>query len=243
MKYFFLITLSFFVIISETYSAEVVEMFDSVEDANYRLVKFLNHLTENSLKQEEKTKGFNYRYSNFWYSSFRFEIYIGKFSKKSKESIIRIESSKRGEERVLRSLIETEVLRLPEAESYNYKVNSKSHILTQGLNIFSPALSIAYTSFKSPFYQTSDTVPRIALFLLVDILILGAATVYSDNALKDHKPYEFYRQHPRRGLLDGDVSKPVIALLLIPRIYRMIDGYYDTASQNRVAELSYTIRF
>ena len=35
----------------------------------------------------------------------------------------------------------------------------------------------------------------------------------------------------------------VLAALIIPRIYRSVEGFHDTAAQNRIAELSYTYRF
>ena len=50
---------------------------------------------------------------------------------------------------------------------------------------------------------------------------------------------------PKKGMFDLESNHAgiVIAALAIPRIYRSVEAFHDTAAQNRIAELSYTYRF
>ena len=71
-------------ILSSTFvmASESFESPTSVEDTNLKVVKLLNKITDNSLRSIESTGGFNYRYRSGLLSPFRFNVYVGKLSKK-----------------------------------------------------------------------------------------------------------------------------------------------------------------
>ncbi|MCB1189460.1 MAG: hypothetical protein H7A23_02130 [Leptospiraceae bacterium] len=229
-----------------TYSSEVIETNQSVENANKSVKIFLNTLTKKKYVSENKTKGFTYRYTPKWYNPFNFDIYVGNFSKATNTSIIRLETPKHGEEQLYKQLIETKVLKQPiPKDKKKTPIQSKSHIISQTLNLITPGASVLYNSYKSPLYTTSDTLTNTSFYLLADLLIIGIASWYSDQNLpkKGLADKMLNKQGPNRSLFTGPYSGVLIGVLMIPRAFRMIGSYHDTGTQNRMAELSYTYHF
>ena len=93
------------------FSAEILEVKGTVDDTNLKILKILSNVTEDSFYSQEKTRGFVNRYSDKWFSPFNFDIYVGKINKNSLDSLVRIESPLKGEAKVLRQIIEWEILK------------------------------------------------------------------------------------------------------------------------------------
>jgi len=237
-------------ILSSTFAmaSESFESPSSVEDTNLKVVKLLNKITDNSLRSIESTGGFNYRYRSSLLSPFRFNVYVGKLSKKSEDSIVRIEATKNGEAKLLKTIIEGELNKNSTTYKFEQALVPKYHLVSQSLNIISPAASVFYNSSNSPFYTTSDTVIKMSTYVMIDIAILALAAFYiNNNSVGEKSVYDdlLGKQGPKRGMFDPESSHGglVLAALIIPRIYRSVEGFHDTAAQNRIAELSYTYRF
>jgi hypothetical protein len=115
----------------------------------------------------------------------------------------------------------------------------------------SPAFSVWYNAYNSPFYSRNDAIIKSIFYLLYDFFIISVTAFYINNSNINNKSRLddlFLRKGvdgPGRGeaLLDGTHGSVLIGLLAIPRIYRSFEAYNDTAAQNRMAELSYTYRF
>jgi hypothetical protein len=231
--------------ISQTvFASELIESADSVDDVNFKVVKILNKITEDSIIPMEKTRGFNYRYATRWYSPYKFEVYVGKFTKKAGDSIIRIESDRNGEAKVLRWVMEQEVFNA-QATSPVGEIKPKSHALNQTINVFSPALSVLHSGYNSPFYQPSEMYLKSAMFLLIDLAIAGTVALYAQSTSKKRSvtSLEYGHHASKVNLAHGPLSGFLIGFLIIPRIYRSMEGYQEIATQNRFAELSYTFQF
>ena len=240
---------------SSVYSYEVVESLDSVEDTNLKIIKLLNNLTEDKIEPIEKTRGFSYRYSPVWYSPFKFDFYIGKFTKKSQGALIRIEASRRGEEKIYKAIL-SKYLSLSEDENFKgLDINKKNHLLTQTFNIVSPSLSIFYLGYNSPFYQTNEMLMKMGLYFLIDMVIVGLFAFYAENTVKTKSILDrvLLKEGPDGfDLLKGSNSGFFLAFLTVPRIFRAIDGYNEAATQNKIhdfigqkanLELAYTVRY
>jgi hypothetical protein len=246
---------SFILLTTSVYSYEVVESLDSVEDTNLKIIKLLNNLTEDRVEPLEKTRGFSYRYSPLWYSPLKFDFYIGKFSKKSQGALIRIEASRRGEEKIYKSIL-SKYLSLGEDENFkSLDIRKKNHLFTQTFNLVSPSLSIFYLGFNSPFYQTNEMLMKMGLYFLIDMVIIGLFALYAENTVKTKSVLDrFLLKEGPDGfdLMKGSNSGFFLAFLAVPRIIRAVDGFSETATQNKIheflgqkanLEIAYTVRY
>ena len=237
-------------------SFEVIETQDTVEDTNLKVIKLLNNLTEDRVDLVDKTRGFNYRYSPLWYSPFKFDVYIGKFVKKAQGSIIRIESTRKGEEKILRSLFAKELnLNRDETKETDLVILKKNHIVTQSLNFVSPPLGIFYLGYKSPLYNRSEVITKMGLYFLIDAVIVSLFAIYAENTVRTKSVADriFLKEGPNKlDLLTGDYSGLMFTFLAIPRVIRAIDAFAENSSNNRYneflnqktsLELSYVIRY
>ncbi|HMY66642.1 MAG TPA: hypothetical protein PL048_18645 [Leptospiraceae bacterium] len=245
MKFYLFIL--FFMLGLSLSANETIELTENVEDANYKVVRLLNRLSDNTTVPVEKTRGFNYRYATAWYTPYRYEVYVGKMGKKNETSLIRIEAPRRGEAKVLRSIFEEEILQgESEKNEAAERIRSKSHILNQGFNMLAPSLGILHSGYNSPFYQSGEMYQRAAIFALVDIVIIGVISFYAQSTAKK-KSYSKWITHlgepSNVNLMEGRYHGLVLGLLIIPRLIRAADGFSEVATQNRMAELSYTVRF
>ncbi len=227
-------------------SSESFESSASIEDTNLKIVKLLNKITDNSIVSLESTGGFNYRYRSGILSPFRFNVYVGRFTKKSEDSIVRIEATKNGEAKLLKTIIEVELNKNSADYKFEQALNPKYHIVSQTLNLITPAASVFYNSYNSPFYTTSDTVIKMGTYAMIDMVIIAIAAFYINNTKTGNKNIYgdlLNKQGPSKYIFASPHGDVVLAALLLPRIYRSLEGYHDTAAQNRIAELSYTYRF
>ena len=248
----FLIFLSYIPILS----FEVIKTQDTVEDTNLKVIKLLNNLTDDGVDLVDKTRGFNYRYSPVWYSPFKFDVYIGKFVKKAQGSIIRIESTRKGEEKILRSLFAKELnLNRDQSQETNVIITKKNHFVAQSLNFISPPMGIFYLGYKSPLYSTSEVITKMGLYFLIDAVIVSLFAIYAENTVRTKSVADrlLLKEGPDKlNLLSGDYSGLMFTFLAIPRVIRAIDAFAETSSSNRYnefinqktsLELSYVIRY
>ncbi|MBE7412708.1 MAG: hypothetical protein L6Q54_02200 [Leptospiraceae bacterium] len=244
MKKKILILVSLFIFsIQNLFSAEIIETTSTVEDMNIQILKILSRVTEDKFHSPDKTGGFIHRYTDNFFSPFNFNIYIGKINKNSLDAIIRIESPRKGEAKVLRRIIESEILKNPDRSGKG--VTTKSHILSQLFNVVTPAASVYYNSRNSPFYYDNDASKKILLYVLADILLVGGAYYYADKTNTKKKTLDdlFLKKGPSYGFFEMKNSGIIMAALASTRIIRMFGAASETAAQNRMAELSYTFKF
>lgn len=221
------------------FSYEVVESLDTVEDTNLKIIKLLNHLTDDRIVPLEKTRGFNYRYAPAWYSPMNFDFYIGKFTKKSQGALIRIEAPRRGEEKILKAIVSNQLKLDDEGIAKLSDIKKKNHFVFQALNIGSPSIGIFYSGFHSPFYQTNEMLMKMGIYFLIDMVIVGLFALYAENTVKTKSVLDrvLLREGPDGfDLLKGSNSGLFFAFLAVPRLIRAYDGYSEIATQNRVQE-------
>lgn len=245
-----------YLVASPLFAFEIIESQDSVEDLNLKTVKLLNKLTEDKIEPVEKTRGFNYRYSPVWYSPFKYDVYVGKFLKKSQSSLLRIEAPRKGEEKFLKLLIRDELgLSYDENKEILPPIKKKSHLISQTLNLVAPYIAIPYNSYKSPLYSSGDTWGKAGIYFLIDAVIIGLFAIYAENTTKTKSVGDrlLLKEGPNTlDLLRGEYSGLVFSFLAVPRLIRAFDIYNEVASQNRyyefinnkpAVEISYTIRY
>lgn len=236
-------------------ASEVIELDGNIEDNNMKVFAALNKFAEGSVKLSKKTKGFKYHYTNPWYSRYSFDIYLGEFAKRDNVSIMRIEAPKSGVEKIFRNYFKDE-LQKKDANGVGSasgtspderveKLEKKSHLVSQGLNLISPAFSVLYNSRKSPVYTSSDTFSRTSFYLLSDLLIGGLAYYFAMSSIHKKSMVDnlLNREGPSGNVFESQYGGVVIAALVIPRLYRMTGAIEDTTTHNRLVELSYTYKY
>ncbi|TGL73679.1 hypothetical protein [Leptospira yasudae] len=237
-------------------ASEVIELEGNVEENNMKISAALNKFAEGSVKFSKKTKGFKYHYTNPWYSRYSFNVYLGEFAKRDNVSIMRIEAPKSGMEKVFRNYFKEELQRKDAAgigtpssgtnpDDKIEKLEKKSHIVSQGLNLISPAFSVLYNSRKSPVYTSGDTFSRTSFYLLSDLLIGGLAYYFAMNSIPKKSMMDnlLNKEGPSGNVFDSPYGGIFVAALVVPRLYRMTGAVEDTTTHNRLVELSYTYKY
>lgn len=225
------------------FSAEVIEVPISTDDANVKILAILNKINPDDFYEDPKTGGFIKKYQDKTISPFDYKIYIGRMSQRSVESIIRIESSDRGQEKVWKQIIEAELLKNPPTEDMR-QLERKSHAISQGLNLIQPSMSVIYNSTNSPLYNFRDTFWAATAYFLTDLVLVGGAYAY----VKDKAPRKSLWDNllNRKGppeLLKGPDAGTLIGALAVTRLYRMVGSVQDTSAHNRLVEMSYSFSF
>ncbi|MGJ4752922.1 hypothetical protein [Leptospira kmetyi] len=236
-------------------ASEVIELDGNIEENNMKVSAALNKFAEGSVKFSKKTKGFKYHYTNPWYSRYSFDIYLGEFAKRDNVSIMRIEAPKNGMEKVFRNYFRDELQKKDATgigsasgttpDDRIEKLEKKSHLVSQGLNLISPAFSVLYNSRKSPVYTYSDTFSRTSFYILTDLLIGGLAYYFAMNNLPKKSMVDnlLNKEGSSGNVFESQYGGVVIAALVIPRLYRMTGAIEDTTTHNRLVELSYTYKY
>lgn len=245
---------NFFIIFSFCFfysvgAAETIEVPDNYEMSNFKTIKLLNEITNYRIDRREKTAGFDYRYQSSWYTPFTFDIYIGRYRENSTNSIIRVEADKRGEEKLYKTILQQEFLKKEPSEDgkkpASIALQSKSHILGQGINLISPSASILYTSYKSPVYNDYDSFSRFSLYLTLDFLIAGLSAAYINNTVKGKSLQDdlLLQKGPSKAMVQNRTAGFFFGSLLLFRMYHSLDVYQGIGTHNRISEMSYTFRF
>ncbi|EMJ90652.1 hypothetical protein [Leptospira alstonii] len=249
------ISIPFLLTFHSLFASEVIEFEGNIEDNNMKISAALNKFAEGSVKFSKKTKGFKYHYTNPWYSRYSFDIYLGEFAKRENVSILRIEAPKYGMEKAFRNYLKEELQKKDAAgigsasgttpDERIEKLEKKSHLVSQGLNLISPALSVFYNSRKSPIYTSTDTLTRVSFYLLSDLLIGGLAYYFAMNNIHKKSMMDnlLGKEGPSGNVFESKYGGVVIAALVVPRLYRMTGAVEDTTTHNRLFELSYTFKY
>ncbi|MDF3820757.1 hypothetical protein P3G55_12645 [Leptospira sp. 96542] len=224
------------------FAGETIEIMGSPDDVNLRLVAVLNKL-DPDYYADDKTQGFVYRYRHRWKNPYDFNIYIGKVGKNSGDSIIRMESPRRGQEKMWKQLLEQELLQKPPVDG-SVKLSEKSHIVSQGLNLISPMASVGYNSWNSPLYTTKDTIISMSIYLLCDLILAGGAYYYAQEKLPKKNIYDHMANVKGPGnVWESPNAVGVFAALAVSRLVRAVDSWEDTSAHNKTAQFGWSFKF
>jgi len=240
MKFFLFILVG--ILNFSLFAGESLEYKGSPEDLNTRITSLLLKL-DSKYYSDDKTRGFSYRYRNVWYDSFDYDIYIGKVAKNSPDSVLRVESSRRGQERFWRQIFEQEILQKAPKENY-VALDKKSLLLSEALNLATPVASVAYNSWNSPIYTTRDTVLSSVFYFALDLVLAGGAYLYAQNKIPKKNLLDNLANVPGAGSVwDGPDALTVITALAVGRGIRAFDAFEDTVSHNKAATLGWKFHF
>jgi hypothetical protein len=223
-------------------AGETIEILGSPEDLNLKLTALLTKL-DPEYYADEKTRGFVYRYRNGWKNPYDFNIYIGKVSKTSPDSIIRVESPRIGQEKMWKQIFEQEFLhKAPHPAAV--PITEKNHFVSQGLNLVSPIASVGYNSWNSPLYTGRDTILSMAIYFLSDLILVGGAYYYAEQNLPKKNIWDHLANVKGPGnVMESPNAAGVIAALAISRGLRAYDAWEDTSAHNKTAQFSWSFRF
>lgn len=249
MKSFLLRNISLILILSFIFvgthsltAGETVEVLGGPDDVNLKLVALLNKM-DPDYYSDDKTQGFNYRYRNRWYNPYDFNIYITKVGKTSPDSIIRVESPRRGQEKMWRQIIEQELLRNPPQEG-SVPISDKYHIVSQTLNLVTPVASVGYNSWNSPLFNGRDTFVSMGIYFLCDLILAGGAYWYAQENLPRKNIWTNLANVKGPGSVwDSPNAILVYSALAIPRAIRSFDAWEDTAAHNKTAQFGWSFKF
>jgi hypothetical protein len=224
------------------FAGETIEVLGSPEDLNLKLTALLTKL-DPDYYSEDKTRGFVYRYRNKWTNPYDFNIYIGKVSKTSPDSILRIESPRTGQERMWKQIFEQELLHKP-PHAAAVPISEKYHFLSQGLNLISPMASVGYNSWNSPMYSGRDTFLSMAIYFLSDLILVGGAYYYAEQNLPKKNIWGNIMNEKGPGnVMDSPNAIGIFAALAVSRGIRAFDAWEDTTAHNKTAQFSWSFRF
>ncbi|MBM9591729.1 hypothetical protein JWG41_14830 [Leptospira sp. 201903075] len=240
--YFCFVILFSTTLTNSLFAGETVEILGGPEDVNLRLVALLNKL-DPDFYADEKTQGFVYRYKNRWKNPYDFNIYVGKVGKTSPDSIIRIESPRRGQERMWKEIMEQELLQKPPHESA-VPLSEKYHVVSQGLNLISPMASVGYNSWNSPLFSGRDTFVSMSIYLLCDLILAGGAYMYAQDKLHKKDIWDNLANSKGPGnVWESPNAVGVFAALAVSRAVRAFDAWEDTSAHNKTAQFGWSFKF
>ncbi|TGM46909.1 hypothetical protein EHQ92_02970 [Leptospira biflexa] len=231
-----------FILPNTVFAGETVEILGGPEDVNIRLLAVLNKL-DPDFYADEKTQGFVYRYKNRWNNPYDFNIYVGKVGKTSPDSIIRIESPRRGQEKMWKQILEQELLQKPPHESA-VPLSEKYHIVSQGLNLITPMASVGYNSWNSPLFTNRDTFVSMSIYFLCDLILVGGAYLYAQENLPKKNIYDNMLNAKGPGnVWDSPNAVGIFAAMAVTRAVRAFDAWEDTAAHNKTAQFGWSFKF
>ncbi|GBF43561.1 hypothetical protein LPTSP2_28630 [Leptospira ellinghausenii] len=224
------------------FAGETVEVLGGPDDVNIRLLALLNKL-DPDFYADEKTQGFMYRYRNRWSNPYDFNIYVGKVGKTSPDSIIRIESPRRGQEKMWKQILEQELLQKPPHESA-LPLTEKYHIVSQGLNLITPMASVGYNSWNSPLFTNRDTFVSMSIYFLCDLILVGGAYLYAQENLPKKNIYDHMLNAKGPGnVWESPNAVGIFAAMAVTRVVRAFDAWEDTAAHNKTAQFGWSFKF
>ncbi|TGM37368.1 hypothetical protein [Leptospira biflexa] len=231
-----------FILPNTVFAGETVEILGGPEDVNIRLLAVLNKL-DPDFYADEKTQGFVYRYKNRWNNPYDFNIYVGKVGKTSPDSIIRIESPRRGQEKMWKQILEQELLQKPPHESA-VPLSEKYHIVSQGLNLITPMASVGYNSWNSTLFTNRDTFVSMSIYFLCDLILVGGAYLYAQENLPKKNIYDNMLNAKGPGnVWDSPNAVGIFAAMAVTRAVRAFDAWEDTAAHNKTAQFGWSFKF
>ena len=171
--FYLIIITNFNILKSESFRA--FETTYNLNELKVNLEKVLNKIDKGHYKQKTQTDGFNFHYVNKISSPYEYDIYISKIFANKDKTILRVEGAS-GDALVISRILDLENVIKKDSSLFGtsqvYKPDYKYHILAQGINIFSPALSIIYQSKNSPMLSKNQALIRGFVYLGLDILAI-----------------------------------------------------------------------
>ncbi|MDZ4725043.1 MAG: hypothetical protein SH817_02720 [Leptospira sp.] len=226
----------------ELLAGETLEILGSPDDLNVRLTAILTKL-DPDFYSEDKTSGFIYRYRHRWKNPYDFNIYIGKVSKTSPDSILRIESPRSGQERMWKQIFEQELLQKAPAITA-VQLTPKYHIISQGLSLITPIASVGYNSWNSPLYTGRDTFVSMAIYFLTDLILVGGTYLYAEQNLPKKNIWGALLNEKGPGnVWESPNAVGIFAALAVSRTIRAFDAWEDTSAHNKTAQFSWSFKF
>lgn len=231
-----------FVFSNSLFAGETVEVPGNQDELNLKLIALLSKL-DSKYYQDDKTRGFTFRYRNSWNDPFDFNIYISKVGKNSPDSLLRIESPRVGQERMWRQIFEQEILMKP-ARDNAVALEKKSLLFSQALNLVSPIASVGYNSWNSPIYTNRDSLISMAIYLVADLFIAGGAYYYAEQKLPKKNIWDNLANiSPPNNVWESADAITVVTALAITRGIRAFDAWEDTTAHNRAASFSWKFQY
>ncbi|MCC5815972.1 MAG: hypothetical protein JJT78_14560 [Leptospira sp.] len=224
-------------------AAEVIEVPMKPEDANMQIISILTKVNPDGHVEDYKTEGFIYRYNSTFFSPFSHKIYIGRMSQRSIDSLVRVESREKGQEKMWRQIFEAELLKTPPAEGAR-QLERKSHFFSQTLNLITPAFSVMYNSYDSPLMDFRDTLWASTFYFIADVVLVGGAILYArgkrpSKSLGD----SIINKRGPRAVEQGPDAGGIIGAVALTRLYRILGAAQDTSAHNQLVELEYSFSF
>ncbi|MCZ8157515.1 MAG: hypothetical protein O9264_15435 [Leptospira sp.] len=224
------------------YAGETIEVLGSPDDLNIRLTALLNKLNPDYYA-DDKTNGFVYKYRHRWNNPYDFNIYIGKVSKNSPDSILRVESPRQGQEKMWKQIFEQELLQKPPHVSA-VPLSKKYHVVTQTLNLVTPIASVGYNSWNSPLYSGRDTVISMAIYFLTDLILVGGAYLYAEQNLPRKNIWgNLLNEKGPGNVWDSPNAIGIFGAMAVSRGIRAFDAWEDTSAHNKTAQFSWSFKF
>ncbi|TGK07269.1 hypothetical protein EHO59_03945 [Leptospira semungkisensis] len=245
--------ISFLSISSSVFAGEVFELEGDPGENDTRIISALNRLTYDRVVSDKNTKGFAYRYVTKWYSPLVLDVYVLGLAKRDKMSIIRVESPKKGAERVFRNFLMEELTKkeitggfgansrnLDDYADGKLEPYNKNYLYSGSLALIQPAASVYYNANRSPVYGGSDRLKGMFGYIMLDLLLAGLGYYYATTTMEKNSALDnfMHKPSPSGNVLDSPGGGVFLGLLIIPRIYRLIGGMQDTYTHNRIMEIS-----
>ncbi|TGL62809.1 hypothetical protein [Leptospira sarikeiensis] len=243
---------------SASQAGEVFELEGDPGENDIKIISALNRLTYDRVLSDQNTKGFAFRYVSKWYSPMKIDVFVLGLAKRDKMSLIRIESNKKGAEKVFRNFLQEELTKKEltgglgiynsadgVSEEAKFEPYKKSYFWSESLALIQPAASVFYNSYKSPVYAGSDRLKGMFGYILTDLLLAGIGYYYATTTMEKNSALETYFLKPTASgnVMDSPGAPVFIGLLILPRLYRMIGGWQDTYTHNRIMEISVSKSF
>lgn len=233
-------------------AGEVFELDGEPGDNDGRIISALNRITYDRVLSDKNTKGFAYRYVSKWYSPLSVDVYVLGLAKREKMSLIRVESNKKGTEKVFRNFLMEELMRkeitggitvgkAPEGSSEErIDYSNKSYFWSESLALIQPAASVYYNSHKSPVYAGTDRLKGMFGYIIADLLLAGLGYYYATTTMEKNSNLDklFFKPARSGNVMDSPGAEVFLGMLMLPRLYRMLGGWQDTYTHNRILEIS-----
>ncbi len=237
-------------------AGEVFELEGEPGENDVKIISALNKLTNDKIISDKKTKGFSSRYVSKWYSALVIDVYVLGLAKREKMSLIRVEAPKKGAEKVFRNFLLEEltkkeitggltVAQPTDSSEPRSEFSDKSYLWGQTFALIQPAASVYYNSYKSPVYTGSDRARGMFGYIVADLLLAGIGYFYATTTMHSNSGVDklFFKPARSGNVLDSPGADVFLGLLMLPRLYRAVGSWQDTATHNRILEISVSKSF
>ncbi|MCB1174378.1 MAG: hypothetical protein KDK39_12475 [Leptospiraceae bacterium] len=211
--------------------ADSVRSYESGKESKATMEQIKSFLAnfDSEMDVDDETEGFRLRLNSGFWSPFHYDLFVGPVSRTNPDGVVRLEGDT-GDVRTMARVFEIETIlkagsTQPADERLEaVKLDEKSHLISQGLNLVAPWLGVLYSSYDSPRLSTGQTVFRFSAYLLFDGLMVWAGGT------------GFWQEPFNTKKYDGTI----VAALMLPRIIGAWQQANLVRGHNQVARLGYT---